>query len=536
MKLKYLLIILLFIVPKIFSQESGKVLFTIDDEPYYTQEFLKVYKKNLKLITDSKSNIKSYLNLFVNYKLKVKEANSLGLDSLQKFKTELKKYKNSLILPYLKDKEVANVLVKEAYKRLKKDVNVSHIIIFLKPNYSFKDTLVAYNKLIEARNLILKGDDFSEIAKKYSEDPTVEKNGGEIGYFTAFQMVYSFENVAFKTPIDKISLPFKTKYGYHILKVNDIRDSKGEIEVAHIMLKDSDKGVEKRIDSIYNLLVNNISNFKNLAINLSEDKTSAVKGGKLKKIGIGKMVEGFENVAFSLSKEGEISKPFKTKFGWHIIKLIKKFPIESFAEIEKELNNKVVKDSRSNLISKSIINKLSKQYKVVVNEEALQQFNVENWKLNSNNFQKILLSINDDHIYQSKFIKYLKPIKRISIEENFISFKEKQILDYFKANIEYSNKNFAIEYKDFKEGLLLFDLLEKQVWEKAKDSVGLLNYFNVNKTKKYKAKKLRNIKGTVISDYQNYLEVMMVKYLHKKYKVKINNSEKKRIKKLNITQ
>ena len=532
MKSKYLLIIVLFIVSKVFSQDSSHLLFTIDGDAYYSEEFLTVYQKNLKLVADNESNIDDYLKLFIDYKLKVKEAKLISLDTFQKFKNELKQYKNNLVKPYLKDKEVTKKLVSEAYNRFKKEVNVSHILIFINEDVTPKDTLTVYNKLIEARNLILKGADFGAIAKKYSEDPTVNENLGSVGYFTVLQMVYPFENIAYTTPVNEISMPFKTKFGYHILKVNDIRESKGEVEVAHIMFRSDSISAKQRIDSVYRLLQDTSVNFGELAKKVSEDKASRMKGGKLTKFGSGKMVADFSKVAFSLTKEGEISTPFKTQFGWHIIKLIKKYPIQSFEEIETKLTQKVEKDMRSNLVSKSIINKLLKQYNVTVNEKAFQQFSVDNWIKNSENFNQDLLEINGEQIPQTKFISYLKTARNSSFNKAFEAYKEKEVLNYYKEHIEISNPEFATTYKEFKEGLLLFDLLNQEVWEKAKNSEGLLNYFNSNKDQKYKGKALNNIKGSVISDYQNYLELIYSNKLRNKYKVTINKSEKKRIKKL----
>jgi len=534
MKSKYLLLIVLFIVSKVFSQDSSHILFTIDGDAYYSEEFLTVYQKNLKVVADNETTIGGYLKLFINYKLKVKEAKLIRLDTFQKFKNELKQYKNNLVKPYLKDKEVTKKLVNEAYDRLNKEVNVSHILIFINKDATPKDTLDAYNKLIEARNLILKGADFGAIAKKYSKDPTVNENLGNVGYFTVLQMVYPFENSAYTTPVNEISMPFKTKFGYHILKVNDIRASKGEVEVAHIMFKNDSTSAKQRIDSIYRLLQDATVNFGELAKKVSEDKASGMKGGKLTKFGSGSMVADFSNVAFSLNKEDEISTPFKTQFGWHIIKLIKKYPIQSFEEIEAKLTQEVEKDVRSNLVSKSIINRLLKQYNVAVNEKALQQFSVENWIKNPENFNQDLLEINGEQIPQTKFISYLKTVRNSSVNEVFEAYKEKEVLNYYKEHIEISNPEFSATYKEFKEGLLLFDLLEQQVWKKAKESVGLLNYFNSNKDQKYKGKALNNIKGSVISDYQNYLELLFSNELRNKYEVTINKSEKKRIKKLKI--
>lgn len=535
MKLKYLLITCFFMVVKTYSQNTQKVLFSINNEPVYSQEFLDIYKKNLNLIPDSESNsIESYLKLYVDFKLKVKEAKDLGLDTVSKFKNELNQYKNNLVLPYLKDEELTIKLVEEAYERLNKEVNVSHILLFLKPESSSADTLKTYNRLLEARNFILKGDNFSEIAKKYSEDPSVLQNGGEIGYFTAFQMVYPFENVAFTTKVNEVSMPFKTKFGYHILKVNDIRNSKGEVEVAHIMLKNDNVNTKQRIDSIYEVLKNGNINFFELAQKISEDKASAVKGGRLEKFGTGKMVEDFANVAFEMQLEGDISKPFKTQFGWHIIKLMKKYPIESYFDIQEKLIEQVKKDERSNLIGKSVIDKLFAQYKIVVNENALEQFETENWKKYPLKFQGEILSIEDYKISQKDFMNFLNNSKPLSIKKAFYKFKENEVLDYYKKNIQKTNPEFAATFKDFKEGLMLFDLLEKRVWNKANDSIGISNFYETYKIEKYNNKDFESIKGNVISDYQKYLEESWVIELYKKYTVSFNEHEKKKILKLKL--
>ncbi|MBG7629444.1 MAG: peptidylprolyl isomerase [Bacteroidetes bacterium] len=530
MKLKYLLILVLFIALKTYSQDSSNVLFKIDNEPYYSSEFLAVYKKNLNIVSDTEDNtIEKYLQMFVDYKLKVKSAKAIGLDTVKSYKSELEQYKKALVLPYLKDENVTNKLVKEAYDRLIKEVNVSHILIFLKPEATPADTLAAYNELLAARKLIIEGSPFSDIAKKYSKDPSVKENGGEIGYFTALQMVYPFENMAYATPLGEVSMPFRTKFGFHILKVNDIRNSEGEVEVAHIMLKNNTDATAKKMDSIYKLIESNPSDFEKLAKNLSEDNASAPNGGRLKKFNSGQMINAFSDVAFSLQTIGEISKPFHTPYGWHIIKLINKYPIEDFEALESKLLSQVENDDRSNLIGKSVIERLFKEYNIVVSKDALNQFNEGDWKNSPENFQQILIKIQEKDIYQNKFIQFLNKGNNQSISAAFKVFKETEVLNYYKENIEFNNAEFAATYKEFEEGLLLFEMLEKQVWEKSKDSIGLINYFESNKSTQYVGKDLNNNKGQIISDYQNYLEKMWVKELHQKYKVEFIENEKKHI-------
>ncbi len=530
MKLKISLYILLFISTKFFSQQVSDVLFTIDKEPYYTSEFIKVYKKNNALIQNPQNtDIENSLELFVAYKLKVKEAKDDGIDTLQSFKRELNSYKKKLVSPYLKDEKVTSKLVQEAYNRLQTEINASHILIFLKPDAIPQDTLAAYHKIMEAQKLISAGEDFSIVAKKYSQDPSVAKNGGEIGYFSALQMVYQFENVAYSTKENEVSKPFRTKFGYHILKVNAIRPAKGEVEVAHIMRNNNSENAKVKIDSIYKLLQNNPSQFEALAKEFSEDNSSAINGGKLRKFSSGQMIEDFSNVAFSLKNEGDLSMPFKTDYGWHIVKLLHKHPIQSFDVLEQELLRKVEGDSRSELIGKPVIDSLLAIYNVSIHKEALEAFDTNEWKTTPENFTKTLFTIEHRKINQTEFIAYLNSIRNSSIDKDFESFKNKEILNYFENNIQLTNKKFAAIYKEFEEGMLLFEMLEKQVWEKSKDSVGLANFYKLNKTTKYASQELAEIRGLVISDYQTYLEKLWIQALYKKYNVLFNEKEKTKV-------
>jgi peptidyl-prolyl cis-trans isomerase SurA len=536
MKFNYLLIIAVLICLDATSQSKQKALFTIDSKPFYTQEFFENYNKNAALISDSINSVDSYLQLFINYKLKVKEARALKLDTFSTYINELNEYKRRLIQPYLKDKVVTEKLVAEAYKRLQSEINASHILIFLKPDATPQDTLAAYSKLIEARKLIIKGTPFAEVAKQFSEDPSVQQNGGNLGFFTALQMVYPFENVAYSTAENNVSKPFRTQFGYHILQVHEIRPALGELEVAHIMIQNNDLNLAKfKIDSIYNLLLNNKERFSELAVKFSNDKATASKGGRLNKFSYGQMVETFSKAAFDIKNVEDISAPFKTKYGWHIVKLLKKYPIQSFDDIKVELTQKIERDERSNLIGKSVINRLLNSYNIKVNNEVLNQFKVNDLKTTTNSNQ-ILLTINNKEIKQVEFLNYLKSKKYNNISNAFEIFKEQEVLNYYKETIEFTNKEFAATYTEFKDGLLLFDLLEKKVWEKSKDSINLSNYFNEFKYTKYDNKKLEVIRGNVISDYQNYLEKLWVEALHKKYKVKINKSEIKKLIKLNTTK
>ncbi|NQW35455.1 MAG: peptidylprolyl isomerase [Flavobacteriales bacterium] len=541
MKFKSLLLFLslLLISSSIFSQKKKDILFKIDGEPQLVSDFLKNYNKNIDIVADSsQKKISIYLDLYIDYKLKVKEAQLLGLDTLATFKGELSRYKQQLMTPYLKDSTVIKKLVDEAYNRTKYEVNVGHILIKLAENALPKDTLMAFQKIIKARQAIVNGESFSKVAKQYSQDPSVKQNNGDIGYFKAFQMVYPFENMAYKTPKDSISEPFRTRFGYHILKVNNKRLSQGEVEVAHIMLKYTDSlsslKSKIRIDSLFNKLENG-SDFSDLAKKFSDDKSSATTGGKMPKFSIGKMIQPFADESFALDSIGHYSNPFKTRYGWHIVKLINRFPVPGFDEMKSELTKNVKRGERAEKIEASIINRLLATYNISECQTALADFYKDDWFAKSDSLNKPLLKVQDSIFTQHDFVVYLqfKNIKTPVPYSLFKQFKGRKVLDYYKSKLEITNPEYAASVNDFREGLLLFDVMQEKVWNKARiDSAGLKAYFMLNRSKY--PKDFEKNKGIVTNDYQNFLEKEWVASLRKKYLLEINNKAlKKLIKKYN---
>lgn len=514
----------------LFSQKKDKVLVTIDSDKIKVSEFKRVYEKNLDIIEDSiAKNIENNLDLFINYKLKVKEAYALQLDTVPSYKREIEGYKNQLAAPYLQDDAFTEKLVKDTYFRTKNELKASHILIKLPKDATPKDTLIAYNKIVKARDKILGGAAFKSVAKEVSEDPSVQRNGGDLGYFSAFKMVFDFEDIAYKTKVGEVSNPFKTRFGYHIIKVEATRLSKGEVEVAHILVADTTSVGKGKIDVVYQKLKAG-DKFEALAKEFSNDTGSKNKGGKLRKFGTGRMVKPFENIAFSLEEENEYSIPFKTRFGWHILKLIKKYPIASFKEMKDEITEKVKRTGRINLSDKVVLDRLKNQYKIVENEQAKWIFNRKNIQdIPLDSLQDVLLTINDKKIGQSDFVKYSKNRKGQKPKVYYETFKDQEILTYFKDNLIYTAPDYAYTLKEYQEGLLLFELMQQKIWDRsAKDTLGLQNFFESRKIN-YKGKELKNIKGKVMSDYQTYLEKEWVKELTEKSSVKVS---KKQLKKL----
>jgi peptidyl-prolyl cis-trans isomerase SurA len=541
MKMKHLLFGFLLALNFAAHAQNNKkeVLFTIDNKPYYTDEFARVYKKNLDLVKDeSQKDLNQYLELFVGYKLKINKAYKLGLQNGNQYQNELKSYRAQLAKNYVTDSKVTNELVEEAYNRSLKEINASHILIMVDENAMPADTLKAYKQVMDIRQKALNGEDFGELAVKYSQDPSAKENKGDLGFFTAFRMVYAFESAAFKTPKGKISNPIRTRFGYHLIKVNDVRDNRGEVEVAHIMILTPEKEGEAGVTEAKNT-INDISkklkqgeSFETLAKQFSEDKSSSSKGGLLNRFGSGQLSsEEFENVAFSLKNPGDVSEPFQTQFGYHIVKLIAKHPVKTLAEVKPELENKVGKDERSRLIAASMNEKLKKKYKIKRDDKAYaaiqkavtDKFYEGSWDVPANTkpFEGKLLTIEDKTFTAIDFLNYLKgqekaglsikPVNRL-VDHVYGQYLDQQVNAYYSDNLEKEFPEFSSVMDEYRDGLLLFDLMEKEIWEKSKtDSVGLQNFYK-SRVEQYRWKTrfdatvVSSTKMDVIKAAQKYLK------------------------------
>ncbi|MBA6152668.1 peptidylprolyl isomerase [Gelidibacter maritimus] len=477
------------------------ILFTVDGDPIKAEEFIRVYNKNLDLVKDeSQKDIDGYLDLFVNYQLKVKEAKRLELDQDATYIREFSSYRDQLVKNYLSDSKVTEALMKEAYDRMGYDVKGSHILIRLDENET--DTLKVYQELLKLRDRVIK-EGFENVKREVHDGKTVFAE--DLGYFSAFKMVYEFENAAYNTTVGDVSMPFRTRFGYHIVKVEDKRRSLGEVTVAHIMVvpneEDESFDPEKRIHEIYKKL-NQGEAFESLAKQFSDDKSSANNGGVLAPFTGGQIsAPEFEKVAFNMNAIGGISEPFKTNYGWHIIKLLDKKGIPPYDEVKFDIENKIQRDSRSSLINSSMVNDLKAKYDIVMNPNAKGYFESimnsnffsRSWTL-PKNFEKdqILLTIEADTLRYNDFGQRLMSIQnvyvdqkmpfRTVIEKEYKNFEENAILKYHETNLEFENEEFAQILGEYRDGLLLFDLMEKEVWNAAaSDTIGLQKYYTKHK-------------------------------------------------------
>ena len=490
----------------VFSQNKKEVLMTIDGSPVYAKEFKRVYNKNLNLVQDeSQKDIDAYLNLFIDYKLKIAEAESQGLADRPSYQNELSRYRDQLSRNYLFEDKVTETLAREAYERGKEEINASHILIRVDYEAMPQDTLAAYKKIKSIREKALKGEDFAKLAQTLSEEPGAKDSEGNLGYFSVFSMVYPFETAAYNTKVGEISEIIRTRFGYHILKVHDRRTKMPKISVSHIMISDKkgprDFDPEQRINELYTMVKQGES-FENLAKQFSDDKNSAIQGGKLKPFSKGDLrAPEFENAAYELNKAGEISKPVKTDFGWHIIRLDEKLAMETFEAQREELEKKAGEGDRSKVVTNAINKKIKDKYGFKKGESYLPYFDTfvsddvlgRGWARPPVPAEedKVLFTIGDKEATFTEFATFIagrqKTTRPFKQKESLLvafydEFETEVLKDYFKMALEGENEDYAAIVTEYRDGLLIFDVMEKNVWDKAKtDSIGLQNFYNKTK-------------------------------------------------------
>lgn len=507
---KYILFSLSFIVGIVASAQTDPVLMEINGKPVTKSEFLQIYLKNNNDPQYDKESLDEYMELFKKFKLKVAEAEALKYDTIPKLKKELDGYKKQLSLPYLVDSAQNQVLVREAYERTKTEIRASHILIKVESNASPEDTLAAWNKIMGLKARIEKGEDFASVAKSKngSEDPSAANNGGDLGYFTAFQMVYPFEEKAYNTPIGKVSDPFRTRFGYHIVKVTDKRPARGTIKTAHIMVAVSKNAsteevtnAEKKINEIYDKLVGG-AKFENLAKEFSDDPSSNQKGGELPAFGTGtttRMVTSFEDAAFLLRNDGDYSKPVKTEYGYHIIKRVEWTDVKPFDAMKKELQTRVNRDERSKKTQDSFVSKLKSAYAYEnSSKKGLKWFNKNldttyfqgKWKADKLKSDKTLFVLDGKKFGQKDFARFLemnyrvvrKDRNEVIVQQQYKSWEKERILNYEESRLMDKYPDYKALVTEYHDGILLYEIMQDKVWNKAmKDTVGLRKYFESNR-------------------------------------------------------
>ncbi len=486
------------------AKKSGDdpVVMTVNGHDVPLSEFQYLYQKNNTQQAEQQP-LEQYVDMFVTYKLKVADAEAAGIDTTASFQKEFAGYRNELARPYLRDTTVYNRLVAEHYARMQEDVDVSHIMIprGQDPAGDKKQAEV----LDSIRSLIVSGKaNFTDEALKNSIDPGVRRNSGHMGWMSAGQYPYSFEVTAYNTPVGEISPVIQTDYGHHIILVHQKRPAKGEVHCAHILKLTAKKSeadaakAKEQIDSIYNVLVNG-ANFAAVAKAESEDPGSARQGGELPWFGAGRMVPEFEEVAFSLS-DGETSKPFATSYGYHIIKKMESKGVPSFEEAKGNIEMLMARDERSRMPEQSRLQELKSTYNSKLNQATVNDIYAQvqaNNGLDSVLYQKLCNATaplvvvgKTTHSTGEVFkgiqfnTKYTVDGAKLWLDGQFAQAVDRITLDTEREALSEKYPEYRNLVNEYRDGMLLFEVSNQNVWEKAsKDKEGLEKFFNANRGK-----------------------------------------------------
>jgi peptidyl-prolyl cis-trans isomerase SurA len=494
-----------FLLINFVSASFAQPVFTYGKYAVSKEEFLTAFNKNPGNTSNRKKALKEYLNLYINFRLKVQAALDAGLHKDQTQQNELDNFSKQIADNIVNQQAHVNDLVKEAFERSRKDINLGHVLIEVAEN---SDTAEAYKKIQEAYKALKEGQEFSKVAAAYSTDAGIKASGGNLGFITAFTLAYEFENIAYRLNPNAVSAPYRSKLGYHIFKNLGERDALGTRTIAQILIafppnanEVEKKDALRRADSVSNFIENGNS-FEELATKISNDLTSSANGGQIADVGINTYDPVFEQVVFSLKNNGDISKPFETSSGYHIVKLIEAKKVTgdlNNTETNTYLKNKVTKDSRMNEAKRSFFTKQLKiiKYKpAIINEKLLYEFSDSavvkpspvSYKGISEN--TLLFSFAKQNIKAGEWVKFIRAARGLpenagkKLNELYNEFLRMRADNYYRNNLEDYSGDFKKQLKEFKEANILFAIMEKKVWGKANaDTAGLRKYYNEHKTK-----------------------------------------------------
>jgi peptidyl-prolyl cis-trans isomerase SurA len=476
---------------------------TVGGKDVTAGEFIRMYRKSSE--PGKTQDIDSYLQQYVVFKLKVADAMNAGIDTTKAYKNELNGYRNQLAQNYLTDNQAKEKLLEKTYKRSLTEINAWHILISCPEGAKPQDTLSAWQKASDIRERIMNGEPFEEVARSTSDDPSVKINGGNLGYFTVFQMIMPFEDAAYNLKKRAISEPVRTPYGYHIIKVADKRPSKGKILIAHIM-KAAPPGTDEKESKLAEESINNIykelqsgASFSELAKKYSDHKESATHGGKLAWFGTGELIPELSEAAFALSDTGKYTKPVRTIYAWHIIKLLDKKSPGTFEETKSYLESKINQSYLNSLSKKSFIEKLKKEYNFKINQTAFNWF-VKNTdtliikgkaKYNKSDISSgYVYSFANQYLTTKEFAAFIERRGSIIVTNDPETFIDKSIeakvsdhiIKYENSILEKKYPDFRYLMNEFHDGILLFEISGRKVWNKVQeDSTGLRRYYDEHK-------------------------------------------------------
>ncbi len=502
MRFIIVLMLLGFLVSQTVQAQSEPILFTVDGQPVPASEFKYIYSKNNRDDADfSDKSIREYLDLYTRFKLKVREAYAMRLDTVTQLNLELDGYRKQLAESYLTDKEITDKLIREAYDRQAKDIHVAHIMVRTNPNVP-NDTMAGYDKIRKIYNDLKTGLTWEDATRRFSEDNSTKDMAGDMGYITAIlpNGFYTFETAAYATPVGTYSAPVHTSIGYHIIKVLDTREARGEMDVAHILLRvksdgSNEKEVKTRIDALYQSLLGSLT-FEEAARKNSEDKATSDRGGFIGVLNINQFEKSFEDAAYALAKDGDISAPVRTRLGWHIVKRIKKRQQLAFDAVKKKIEAQITRDERIASARQSMVNRIKKEAGYKVNDVVYNEFVTKAGDdLQTYRWQvpevpsATLVELGGDVYTNLDFGNYVKNNARTRmgvakgtankeiLDKVFSEFVNEKALYFEEKNLVNKYPEFKSLMREYEEGILLFEATKINVWDKAsKDSTGLKIY------------------------------------------------------------
>ena len=501
--------------------DDNSVLVVVGNDTTTRGEFMRIYSQNLSgqaSENPSRAELQTYLSLYVHFRMKVLDAREAGYDTVQAIQEELHAYSSQLAKPYVMDTKVMEQLEKESLENLQYDICARQIRVAMPLYPTPEDTLEAYRKIVEAREKLMKGEDFGEVALEYSDEIRTDRHGrkirtgreGLMGYFTTTQVYYLLEQALYSMKVGEISQPIRTKYGYHVVQLLDKKPTLGKVTISHILVPvfSRDSAMEAlakaRIDSAYEMLISGYD-FGEVAMKYSADQQSVARGGKLGTMSVNRITAEEASVLYTL-REGEFSKPFRGRYGWQIVQLDAKtgmpnhidalalvrynietgldrghLPYEAF--VEKKLktahwkwDEKVIKEVQEYLRGLGSLRKLPRQapendpffHKTVLRFE---DFNYSVWD------------------FLSLIIKETPSDDKVNNQVNWFNAMRKEALTDAALRHEYTilekkHPDYAKQMNEYRDGVYLFEISNRKVWSKAlTDTAGLEEYFEAHRDK-----------------------------------------------------
>lgn len=470
-------------------QTNDIVVAQIDELEIRSNEFLYAFKKNRSTTDDVNADtLRAYVDNYINFKLKVLEARKQGLDTLTAFKEELAGYLSQIKKPYLENPKAEEELIKETHRRMQIEINASHLLIKVKPNASPEDTLEAYQFIDSLKSLIKSREEFEDQARKHSQDGSAA-NGGQLGWFSAMDMVGLFETAAYKTNSKEVSEIVKTQFGYHILFVNESRPSRGKLKTSHIFFSTQERTNQEAktlATSIYDSL-NSGANWNLMARKYSDDARTRMNGGQLPWARIKQLPDDFFDYAYAL-KSNDISAPSQTRFGWHIIRLDAEEPVKELAELRPDIEQRLKSSRMNQLNNGELIKKLKIENGFSQNQDLLTVYltAISNQEVSNKILKSKIFTLGQKSFLVNDFTNTL-PSQNISLNSDivnslYLDFEKKMIIAYEDSIAPTKYPEYGFLRKEYEEGLLLFEIMQDKIWGKAiSDSVGTKAFYLKNK-------------------------------------------------------